>query len=132
MEKGAAATGREDARRTLETLKPKQAKELIAQMLEGKEIDEVVMLLAGMPEGKRAKIIAEFKTPAETEQSARCCGGSARACPPPAWPTTRNDNSSRPRGPDPENAHCKLNDPSESLNPQIAESPKCFLPGWTT
>jgi flagellar motility protein MotE (MotC chaperone) len=68
MEKGATATGREDARRTLETIKPKQAKELVAHMLEGKEIDEVVLLLAGMPEGKRAKIIAEFKTPAEIDE----------------------------------------------------------------
>jgi flagellar motility protein MotE (MotC chaperone) len=68
MEKGATATGREDARRTLETIKPKQAKELVAHMLEGKEIDEVVLLLAGMPEGKRAKIIAEFKTPAEMDE----------------------------------------------------------------
>jgi hypothetical protein len=68
MEKGAAAAGREDARRTLETLKPKQAKELVVQMLARKELDEVVILLAGMPEAKRAKIIAEFKTRDENEQ----------------------------------------------------------------
>jgi flagellar motility protein MotE (MotC chaperone) len=68
MEKGATAAGREDARRTLETIKPKQAKELVAHMLEGKEIDDVVLLLAGMPESKRAKIIAEFKTPAEIDE----------------------------------------------------------------
>ena len=68
LEKGAVANGREDARRTLEALKPKQAKELLVQMLDQKEIDEVVILLAGMTEGKRAKIIAEFKTPAEVEQ----------------------------------------------------------------
>ena len=39
------------------------------QMLDQKEIDEVVaILLAGMTENKRAKIIAEFKTPTEMEQ----------------------------------------------------------------
>jgi hypothetical protein len=68
MEKGAAAAGREDARRTLESIKPKQAKELVAHMLENKELDEVVILLAAMPEAKRAKILAEFKTPAEIDQ----------------------------------------------------------------
>lgn len=68
MQKGSAATGREDARLTLEALKPKQAKELMTQMLEKKELEDVVMLLASMTEGKRAKIIAEFKTPPEVEQ----------------------------------------------------------------
>jgi flagellar motility protein MotE (MotC chaperone) len=68
MQKGATATGREDVRRTLETLKPKQAKELLALMLEKKELDEVVTLMSGMTDAKRAKIIAEFKTPAEVEQ----------------------------------------------------------------
>ena len=37
-------------------------------MLDQKEIDDVVVLLSGMTEGKRAKIIAEFKTPAEVDQ----------------------------------------------------------------
>jgi hypothetical protein len=68
MEKGAVATGREEARRTLETLKPKQAKELVVQMIERKELDEVVVLLAGMTETKRGKIIAEFKTPEDLQQ----------------------------------------------------------------
>jgi hypothetical protein len=68
LEKGAAATGREDARRTLEAMKPKQAKELLVQMLERKEMDEAVVLLAGMTESRRAKIAAEFKSPNEVEQ----------------------------------------------------------------
>ncbi|MGA2032788.1 MAG: hypothetical protein ABSG68_11055 [Thermoguttaceae bacterium] len=68
VQKGAAASGLEDVRTTLETVKPKQAKELLAQMLERKDLDEAVVLLAGMSEGKRAKIFAEFKTPAEMEQ----------------------------------------------------------------
>jgi flagellar motility protein MotE (MotC chaperone) len=68
MQKGATATGREDVRRTLETLKPKQAKELLALMLKKKELDEVVTLMSGMTDAKRAKIIAEFKAPEEAEQ----------------------------------------------------------------
>lgn len=67
MQKGSAATGREDVRLTFEALKPKQAKELMIRMME-KELDDVVMLMEAMPEGKRAKIIAEFKTPPEVEQ----------------------------------------------------------------
>ncbi len=68
LEKGAVANGRDDARRTLEALKPKQAKVLLAQMLDQKELDDVVTLLSGMTEGKRAKIIAEFKTQAEVDE----------------------------------------------------------------
>ena len=68
LEKGAVAAGRDDARRTLEAMKPKQAKELLVQMLDRKEMDEVVLLLAGMTESKRAKIAAEFKGPGELEQ----------------------------------------------------------------
>ncbi|MGA2619062.1 MAG: hypothetical protein ABSF26_15750 [Thermoguttaceae bacterium] len=68
LQKGAAAAGLEDARRTLETIDPKQAKDLLAQMLEKSEIDEVVMLLEGMTESRRAKIIAEFSTPDEMQQ----------------------------------------------------------------
>jgi hypothetical protein len=67
-QQGATATGQEDARRTLENIKPKQAKELFAGMLEQKEMDAVVSLIAAMPDAKRAKIIAEFKTPSELEQ----------------------------------------------------------------
>jgi hypothetical protein len=68
MQKGAAATGKEDVRRTLETIKPKQAKELLVLMLDKQELDDVVVLLTGMPESQRAKIIAEFKTSAEIDQ----------------------------------------------------------------
>ena len=53
---------------TLQSLEPKQAKELIAQRLEKGEIDIVVKLLPAMTDSKRAKIIAEFKTATEMEQ----------------------------------------------------------------
>ena len=52
----------------LRRLKPKQAKELIAQRLEKGDIDVVAHMLMDMPDGKRAKIVAEFKTPSEMEQ----------------------------------------------------------------
>lgn len=68
MREGAAATGLEDVRRTLETIKPKQAKDQIVKMLANDQIDEVVMLISEMPDTKRAKIISEFKTPEEADQ----------------------------------------------------------------
>jgi len=44
------------------------AKEQIIQMLASEEIDKVVILLSAMTESKRAKILAEFKTPEEVEK----------------------------------------------------------------
>ena len=66
--KGAQAAGQEEVRRILQTIKPKQAKELLQAMLDNKEQDDVVALLAGMTDSKRAKILAEFKTPDETKK----------------------------------------------------------------
>jgi hypothetical protein len=37
-------------------------------MLENSEMDEVVLLLTGMTDAKRAKIISEFKTADETKK----------------------------------------------------------------
>jgi hypothetical protein len=68
MNTGAVAAGTENVLQTLQTLKPKQAKELISQRLEKGDLDVVVKLLAEMSDGKRAKIIAEFKTATEMEQ----------------------------------------------------------------
>ncbi len=62
ISKGAKATGRELAGRILEKAKPKQARELLLQMLENKEIDDVVLLLSGMTDSSRGKILGEFKT----------------------------------------------------------------------
>lgn len=70
LKEGAEATGRELVRRTLETVKPRQAKEQLLQMLEKNEIDVVVLLLANMPENRRAKILTEFKTSEENEKLA--------------------------------------------------------------
>jgi hypothetical protein len=60
--------GNENARLLLESVKPKQSKELIMAMLEADEIDEVVTLFGAMPITKRAKIAAEFKTEEETRK----------------------------------------------------------------
>jgi hypothetical protein len=68
MREGSVASGKDEVRRTLENIKPKQAKALILEMLDRKEIDDVVTLLTPMPDGKRAKIFGEFKTPDELEK----------------------------------------------------------------
>jgi len=65
---GVAAAGSESVLQTLQTLKPKQAKVLLAQRLEKGDIDVVAKLLTNMSDSKRAKIIAEFKTATEMEQ----------------------------------------------------------------
>ncbi len=68
LQQGAQATGREEARRILEAVKPKQAKELLTEMLDKDELAAVVMLLREMPDNKRAKIVGEFETPEEIEK----------------------------------------------------------------
>lgn len=65
---GAANAGQEEVRRILQSIKPKQAKEILLGMLDNKEVDEVVTLLEGMTDSKRAKIFAEFKTAEETKK----------------------------------------------------------------
>ena len=64
----ASAEGTRNVLETLQTLKPKQAKEFLAQILAKNDIDVVVKLLSGMTDSKRAKIIAEFKDKTEMEQ----------------------------------------------------------------
>ncbi|MEI8371921.1 MAG: hypothetical protein WCJ35_03700 [Planctomycetota bacterium] len=63
-----STAGTENVLQTLQTLKPKQAKELLAQRLAKGDLDVVVKLMSNMLDGKRAKIIAEFKTTTEMEQ----------------------------------------------------------------
>ncbi len=52
MREGSVASGKDEVRNTLENLKPKQAKALILEMLNKKEIDDVVTLLSPMPDAK--------------------------------------------------------------------------------
>jgi len=66
--KQSKSAGQEEVRRILESVKSKQAKELLQGMLDNKELDEVVVLLSAMADSKRAKILAEFKTPEEIKK----------------------------------------------------------------
>ena len=100
MNDSAAAAGMDNVLQTLQTLKPKQAKELLAQRLEKGDIDIVVKLLLDMSDGKRAKIIAEFKTATSWSRSARSWTASARDSPPRTLSTRPERNSNRPRGRD--------------------------------
>ena len=52
----------------VESIKPRQAKELVVGMLDNGEEDEVVLLLSGMSDSKRAKLLAEFKTADENKK----------------------------------------------------------------
>jgi hypothetical protein len=66
--KGAKVSGRDEVRRILESIKPKQAKELVLGMLDNGEDEEVVLLLSGMSDSKRAKLFGEFKTADENKK----------------------------------------------------------------
>lgn len=70
VEDESVTAGRETVRRTLETVKPAQAKLLLLDMLNKGEEREVVALLAEMNDSKRGKIISEFRTPEETDKIA--------------------------------------------------------------
>jgi hypothetical protein len=64
----ALSSGLENVRQIWENIKPKQAKEQILEMIEAQEVNDVVSILSAMPIGKRAKIVAEFKSPEEAEK----------------------------------------------------------------
>jgi hypothetical protein len=64
----AVTAGRDNVRRVLESVKAKQAKDLLMQMLRNNETEAVVMLLRDMPDSKRAKVVGEFKAPDEASK----------------------------------------------------------------
>jgi hypothetical protein len=66
--KEAKSTGQDEVRHILESVKSKQAKEFLQGMLDNKELDDVVVVLSAMADSKRAKILAEFKTPDEIKK----------------------------------------------------------------
>jgi hypothetical protein len=68
IKKNSTSAGMDDVLRTLISIKPKQAKELLLEMLDKKEIDAVVMFMKQMPDKKRANIIGEFKTDDEKDK----------------------------------------------------------------
>ena len=68
MKNAANNSGMTTVQDTMEKLKPKQAKELIMQRLDKGETDVVAKMLTNMSDGKRAKIIAEFKSKEDLEK----------------------------------------------------------------
>lgn len=68
IDKQSTDAGWEQNRNSLQTIKPKQAKALLLDMLSKNEMADVVALLAPMTDSKRAKIISEFKTPEEIQK----------------------------------------------------------------
>lgn len=68
LENTATSEGEGDVRSILESVKPKQAKELILKMVEAGEMPVVVSMISQMPVTKQAKIVAEFRTPEETDK----------------------------------------------------------------
>jgi hypothetical protein len=60
--------GRAAIRQIWESVKPKQAKELMQTMIDRGEIEEVSKIFFFMPIAKQAKIVAEFKSPEEQEK----------------------------------------------------------------
>jgi len=67
-EKGSQSAGLEQTRAIMAKMAPRQAKELLFQMLKKNEMDDVVALLRDMPDAGRAKILKEFKASEETEK----------------------------------------------------------------
>ena len=64
------STNEETTRLILENMKPKQAKEQVMHMIDEGAMREVVSLLSAMQPGKRAKVLAEFKSPDESDKLA--------------------------------------------------------------
>jgi hypothetical protein len=68
LEKKSTSAGMTEVRQTFEKLDPAQAKELLVEMLDKKEIDKVVVLLRDMQLKSRTNIIAEFQTPEDLDK----------------------------------------------------------------
>ena len=62
------ATSMKELQRTMEAIRPAQAKEQFLKMIEDDAMDDVVSLLKNMAIDKRKKIIAEFKQGADAEK----------------------------------------------------------------
>lgn len=68
LQKAAESEGIEQNRGILARLPPKQAKEVVLQMLKKNETNDAVLLLRDMADAGRAKILKEFKTAEEQEK----------------------------------------------------------------
>ena len=92
MREGSVASGKDEVRSTLENLKPKQAKALILEMINNKEVDDAVTLLSPMAEAKRARSSANSKPTMKWKNWAKSCAASASDCPPPKSRKTHANN----------------------------------------
>lgn len=68
LQANAVESGRVNIGQLWQNIKPKQAKEQILAILEDGDINDVVTILNSIPIARRAKIIAEFKTPEDYEK----------------------------------------------------------------
>jgi hypothetical protein len=57
-----------DLQRTIEAMRPAQAKEQLLKMLNDKAMGDVVTILKNMPADKQKKLVAEFKAGSDAEQ----------------------------------------------------------------
>ncbi len=62
------STARRELQRTIEAMRPNQAKDQLLKMLEDHAMDDVVAIVTAMPADKRKKLIAEFKAGTDAEQ----------------------------------------------------------------
>ena len=60
--------GDNKVRRIFENVEPKQAKQLMIQMIDDNELEEVVRMYAAMPPARQAEIAAEFKDDVDTKK----------------------------------------------------------------
>jgi hypothetical protein len=62
------STARRELQRTIEAMRPDQAKMQLLKMLEDQAMGDVVAIVTAMPVDKRKKIIAEFKAGTDADQ----------------------------------------------------------------
>ncbi len=62
------STARRELQRTIEAMRPNQAKDQLLKMLEDQAMGDVVAIVTAMPVDKRKKIIAEFKAGTDADQ----------------------------------------------------------------
>jgi hypothetical protein len=62
------ASAMKQLQRTIEAMRPPQAKEQLLKMLEDQAIGDVVTIIKNMPADKQKKLIAEFKDPSDEDQ----------------------------------------------------------------
>jgi hypothetical protein len=62
------STSMKELQRTIEAMRPEQAKQQLLKMLDDKAMGDVVTILKKMPADKQKKLVAEFKVGADADQ----------------------------------------------------------------